>query len=201
MKPSEVARSYDQIAEHWNSDRFNRKNGIPQHQRALQFVQNRGNAIDIGCGSSGRFIDLLLEEGFSVEGLDFSTRMIELARLRHPSITFHHCDITAEDLPRSYDFISAWDSIWHIPLSCHEATMRKILRGLSPGGVFIYTTGGLDQPEEKYDDAMGPEVYYSVLGIQENLAIFAEESCVCRHLEYDQYPEKHLYFIVQKEKR
>ncbi|MGE9291546.1 MAG: class I SAM-dependent methyltransferase [Puniceicoccales bacterium] len=198
MDPQKLAQSYDQIADVWNGEKFNRENGIPQHRRALQFLSQREKALDIGCGCSGRFIDLLLEERFAVEGLDLSERMIELARKRHPEVTFYHADITRWTFPGHYDFITAWDSIWHIPLSTQEKTLRKILRALTPGGVFIFTTGGLDEAEEKYDAYMGPEVYYSVLGVSRNLAIFAEEDCVCRHLEYDQHPELHLYFIVQK---
>jgi hypothetical protein len=34
----------------------------------------------VGCGCTGRFIDLLLNEGFSPEGLDISTEMLSLAK-------------------------------------------------------------------------------------------------------------------------
>ncbi|MGM0632082.1 MAG: hypothetical protein ACQETO_02810 [Pseudomonadota bacterium] len=30
------------------------------------------------------------------------------------------------------------------------------------------------------------------------LSLLGTFGCVCRHLEYDQYPEKHLYVIAQK---
>jgi hypothetical protein len=58
--------------------------------------------------------------------------------------------------------------------------------------------GGLDGPEEKRDSSMGPTVYYSVLGITKTLQTVAEAGCVCRHLEYDQWPEKHVFIIAQK---
>ncbi len=45
---------------------------------------------------------------------------------------------------------------------------------------------------------MGPPVHYSVLGISRTLELLSEFGCVCRHLEYDQFPEKHLFIIVQK---
>jgi SAM-dependent methyltransferase len=88
--------------------------------------------------------------------------MIDLAKQRHPNVTFHHADICAWEFPRKYDFISAWDSIWHLPLAQQEPVLKKILHGLPPGGVFIFTTGGLDTPSEKVDSAMGPQMYYSV---------------------------------------
>ncbi|MDA3872727.1 MAG: class I SAM-dependent methyltransferase, partial [Kiritimatiellae bacterium] len=67
MNPSETARSYDNLASHWDGDTFNRQNGIDQHRRAIRFTERRDAAIDIGCGSSGRIIELLLSEGFETD--------------------------------------------------------------------------------------------------------------------------------------
>lgn len=133
-----------------------------------------------------------------MDGLDVLERMIALARQNRPAIKFHHADIAAWKLPRKYDFISAWDSIWHLPLAMQEPVMQKICDGLTQGGVFLFTTGGLDAPEEKSDSSMGPPVHYSVLGIPRTLELLTQFGCVCRHLEYDQLPEKHLFIIAQK---
>ncbi len=198
MTPDEIAKSYDQIADHWDSDAFPRTNGIEQHERAIAFLKKRRSALDIGCGSSGRIIDQLIGYGFDVEGLDLSNRMIELARKRHPDIAFHHADITDWKFPKKYDLISAWDSIWHLPLDAQGPVLKKILRGLTKGGICIFTTGGLDAPGEKIDAAMGPQMYYSVLGIPQTLQLISDNQCVCRHLEYDQYPELHLYIVAQR---
>lgn len=197
MTPQELARSYDEIAHVWLEPHI-QSNGLAQFERAISFVTQRGHALDIGCGSSGRFLDLLQQHGFQVEGLDVSERMIALARQNRPGVTFHHADISTWELPRKYDFISAWDSIWHLPLALQKPVMKKICDALAPGGVFIFTTGGLDGPEEKSDSSMGPPVHYSVLGIPRTLEILGLYGCVCRHLEYDQPPEKHLYIIAQK---
>lgn len=198
MTPDEIAKSYNQIADQWNSDAFPRTNGIEQHERAIAFLKERRHALDIGCGSSGRIIDHLIGQGFNVEGLDVSHRMIELAKKRHPGTTFHHADITNWKFSKKYDLISAWDSVWHLPLADQDTVLTKILRGLTNGGVCIFTTGGLDAPEEKIDSAMGPQLYYSVLGIPKTLQLISENQCICRHLEYDQYPGLHRYVIAQR---
>lgn len=198
MTPDEIAKSYDQLAEQWNSDEFSRTNGIKQHERAIAFLKQRNHALDIGCGSSGRIIDQLVAHGFDVEGLDLSQKMLELARARHPNVTFHHADIVNWESPRRYDFISAWDSIWHLPLADQETVLTKILSSLASEGVFIFTTGGLDVAEEKRDSAMGPPMYYSTLGIPKILQLISDNQCICKHLEFDQYPELHLYIIVQR---
>jgi SAM-dependent methyltransferase len=198
MNPTELGRSYDQIAHVWQEEPHIQSSGISQFERAIGFVKERHHALDIGCGSSGRFPDLLIKHGFQVEGIDVSERMIALARQSHPGLIFHHADICTWEFPRQYDFMSAWDSTWHLPLEAQEPVTRKICDALTPGGVYIFTTGGLDAPEEKSDSSMGPPVHYSVFGIPRTLALLSELGCVCRHLEYDQYPEKHLYIIAQK---
>jgi SAM-dependent methyltransferase len=199
MKTKQTAENYDKIASHWASDAFNKKNGIAAHERALKFARSKGVAIDIGCGSSGRIIDLLLSHGFEAEGFDFSSEMLALAKKKHPNVTFHHADICEWEFPIKYDFISAWDSIWHVPLDLQTGVLEKICEGLAPGGVFIFTTGGIDKPGDGANPFLGQPLYHAALGITETLRLMESCHCICRHLEYDQPPpEKHLYLIVQK---
>lgn len=197
MQPAEIAQSYDAIAQQWLEPHLDR-NGIGQHERALKFRSAGGVALDVGCGCNGRFMRLLASHGYAVEGLDVSARMIALARERSPHLTFYHADVCEWRPVKQYDFITAWDSIWHVPLERSESALRKLCGALRPGGVFIWTTGGLDGPEEKRDSSMGPMVYYSALGIPKTLQTVAEAGCVCRHLEYDQLPENHVFLIAQK---
>lgn len=198
MTPRQTAEIYDKLAHHWNSDQFNRSNGIAQHERAIRFASNKRDAIDIGCGSSGRIIDLMISEGFEAEGLDISPEMIRLAKLRHPEALFHLADIRTWDFPKQYDLISAWDSIWHAPLADHEAILKKLCGGLRDGGILIFTSGGVDRPEDHTNPYLGQPLYHAALGIPRLLEIVSGQGCICRHLEYDQYPELHLYLIIQR---
>lgn len=197
MHPNEIGRSYDTLAPTWQ-ERVPSSNGIAQFERAIKFTKTRNHALDIGCGSSGRLIDLLIKHGFQVEGIDVSEKMVVLAKDLHPNLPLHHADISTWSFPRQYDFIAGWDSIWHLPLAEQEPVMRKICTGLAPNGVFIFTTGGVDEPTEKRDVCMGPPLYTCALGIPKTLELLTQCGCVCRHLEYDQYPEPHLYVIAQK---
>jgi len=202
MKPEGIGKAYNQITHLWQSDDFNRENGIAQHKRALQFVKIQENkkakALDVGCGCTGRFIDLLLAEGFQPEGVDISSEMLRLAKERHPEVVFHQQDICQWDIVEKYDFISAWDSIWHIPLDQQVPVLTKLIESLNSKGVLIFSFGGTDEEGFHNDDFMGPEVHYSTLGINGFLQLFLSLDCTCRHLEFDQYPELHTYFIIQK---
>ena len=198
MKPAEIGKAYNQITHRWESEGFNKENGIEQHERAVAFVKNRGHALDVGCGCTGRLIELLLHKGFKPEGVDISSEMIKLAKKGHPEIAFYQKDICEWELPQKYDFITAWDSIWHIPLSQQERVLTKLISALNSNGVLIFSCGGTDDPGDHKDDTMGPEVYYSTLGVSGFLKLLISLDCICRHFEYDQYPELHTYFIVQK---
>lgn len=198
MKPAETGRNYDAIADRWSSAEFPRDNGIAAHERALAFLSSKRRALDVGCGCNGRIVDLLLRHGFAIEGVDVSARMVELARLRNPGIAFHHADICEWSPPGRYDFITAWDSLWHVPLAQQAAVLRKLLDALQPNGVCIFTMGGLEDGSEKTDATMGPEMYYATIGIPATLMLLSSARCTCRHLEYDQHPESHVYVIAQK---
>ena len=198
MTPQQTAESYDKLASFWAGEEFNRANGITQHQRAFQFASHKRHAIDVGCGSSGRIIDLLISEGFETEGLDISSEMLRLAKEKHPDVLFHQADICNWTFAKQYDFISAWDSIWHAPLENHEAILKKLCDALSDGGILIFTSGGVDAPEDGSNTFTGEPLYHAALGIPKLLEIVSQQRCICRHLEYDQYPERHIYLIVQK---
>jgi predicted TPR repeat methyltransferase len=198
MKPSDIAQAYDTITHLWESEQFNMNNGIEQHNRAVSFVEKRGLALDVGCGCTGRFIDLLQGHGFTAQGVDLSTAMLDLAKDKHPDVEFFNEDICEWTPPKKYDFITAWDSIWHIPLEQQECVLTKLVSALNSNGVLIFSCGGTREEGDHTDSTMGPEVYYSTLGTKGFLKLFLGLDCLVRHLEYDQYPEIHTYFIIQK---
>jgi SAM-dependent methyltransferase len=198
MNPEDTAARYDQIAKWWQTEHKNSSYGIAQLERAIKFTSGRNSAIDIGCGSTGRFINFLSQHGFQVEGLDISKDMINLAKQVHPEVTFYREDICNWIAPKLYSLISAWDSTFHLPLNMQEPVTRKLCDALEPGGVFVFTCGGGYTYGEISGAFQGQDFDYSTLGVDAFLRIITEHNCTCRHLEYDQYPEKHVYIVAQK---
>jgi hypothetical protein len=100
--------------------------------------------------------------------------MIALAKTQTPSATLYHADV-CEWMPiKQYDYITAWDSIWHVPLDSSASVLRKLCGALTSGGIIIWTTGGLDGPREKRDSNMGPTVYHGVLDITQTLQTISD---------------------------
>lgn len=196
--PVETDETYDQIIQLWTSDDFDRSNGMAVPKHAIAFTQRRRRALDVGCGCGGRFLELLQSHGFAPVGIDISRQMIALACQRDTEVQFHHAHICSWELPTTYYLITARDSIWHVPLSEQEALFTKLVNGLDENGVLVLSCGGTDEPEELYDSAMGPEVYYGSLGVNYILTLLDNLGCHIRHVEFDQYPELHVCIIAQK---
>ena len=198
MKPEETGSHYDRIALWWQKQHLHSSYGIAALERAIKFVENKSTALDVGCGSSGRFIDVLVKNGFSPTGVDISAEMISLARQRHPNVTFYAEDICTWQLPQKYDLISAWDSTFHLPVAQQEPVLQKMCDGLTSQGVLLFTCGGGIRPEEISGGFEGQTFDYSTLGVNEFLRLLMEFGCTCKHVEYDQYPENHVCIIAQK---
>ena len=196
MKPADTGIRYDAIASWWQQN-VPERYGIAALERALAFTDGKGAALDVGCGSNGRFIRLLRGRGFEVEGVDISAEMVSLARARDPEANFHTGDICTWKLPRDYDFISAWDSTFHLPLDQQEPVLRKLCAGLSRDGILLFTCGGGEAGEIR-GEFRGQHFEYSTLGVEAFVRILADCSCYCLHVEHDQHPEKHVFIIARK---
>ncbi len=192
----DIGEKYDKIAQWWHSYHEESTYGLGQVERAISYCKVHGSALDVGCGSGGRIIRKLEQSGFRVTGIDASTKMIEIAKSIHNCADFYVADICSWDTDEEFDFIIAWDSIFHLPLSMHAQVIQKLCSMLQKGGVLMYTFG--DDYGEHVSDWHHEKFYYSSLGINENLKIIMENNCECRHLELDQYPQKHVYMIVEK---
>jgi len=196
MEPFELGKKYDKIAQWWHDQHNESSYGVRQFERAIEFTSNRVKALDVGCGSGGRFIHILQSKGFFVTGLDVSKEMVRIASKNHPKQKFLHQDICSWETKETYDFIVAWDSVFHLPLSMQKPVISKLCQLLNKNGVLIYTFGNAqgEHTSDWHNDAF----YYSSIGINENVQLLINHGMSILHLELDQYPEKHVYAIATK---
>lgn len=198
MEPQQTAARYDQLAGWWQRQNQASSYGIAALERAIQFVSARHFALDVGCGSSGRFINTFVKRGFQAEGIDISREMINFARHLHPDVTFYTADICAWLPPKAYSLITAWDSTFHLPLTMHAPVLKKLCTALETNGAFLFTCGGGHTSSTITGSFEGQDSAYSTLGVNTFLQLLHEQGCTCRHLEYDQHPENHVTIIAQK---
>lgn len=198
MDPTETGQNYNALAPWWLEQMKESTYGVAALERALTFVEQGRHALDVGCGAEGRFLRILMERQFHCTGLDISGEMIALAAKRYPQAVLAVGDICTWQLPQRYDLITAWDSTFHLSLESQEPVLRKLCEGLSTRGVLLFTCGGVEQRESIRGEFGGKAFEYSSLGVPEFTRLLWRVGCTIQHLEYDQYPEKHVYFIARK---
>ncbi|MGJ8671862.1 class I SAM-dependent methyltransferase [Rubritalea sp.] len=199
MEVEQTAIGYDELAHWWGERHRDSGYGVKQLERAISFSLEQGKALDVGCGSSGRFMRVLKEKGFDVEGMDCSEEMLKLAENELFDCRYFQGDIANCQLDNGYAFISAWDSTFHLPLVGQEPALKSMCSALVEGGILIYTFGGVSEEGEISGGFEGQDFEYSSLGLTKNLELITQFGCECIHLEFDQGPgEGHVYLIARK---
>ena len=199
MKPATLGKKYDKIAAWWHELHENGDYGLNQIEKALGFRTGGGQALDVGCGAGGRVVRALQQHNYSVTGVDVSSEMIRFATSNHPDETFINQDIVTWDANEQFDFVVAWDSIFHLPLDAQKPVVEKLCALLAVDGVLIYTFGnGVGEHTDEWRD---DTFYYSSIGINENLRLVIEHGLTILHLELDQYPERHVCLIAQRQSK
>lgn len=196
MNPQNLGRNYDKIARWWHDRHRDSRYGMEQLEKTLRLATGGRSALDIGCGAGGRMIRRMQESGLTVTGIDVSEEMICLAVQNHPDVTFHVQDIYTWETGEQFDLIVAWDSLFHLPREAHHPVIDKLCALLNQRGILMYTFG--DAVGEHTDTWHDDEFYYSSIGVNGNLTRLMANGMTIRHLELDQFPEKHAYVIAAK---
>ena len=103
--------------------------------------------LDLGCGP-GLPATRLLADRFEVTGVDISEAQLEAARRNVPEASFVHDDLMHVDFPpESFEGVTAFYSIIHVPRDEHRQLFERVSRWLVPGGLFLATLGAGDDPD------------------------------------------------------
>lgn len=113
-------------------------------QRRMKQLENYvrpGRLLDVGC-ATGFFMDEARKRGWTVEGLDVSSFGVDYAR-KHFGLKTHHGALTELDFENgSYDLVTMWDVIEHVPDP--TAYVRRAAELLRTGGVISLATPDVD---------------------------------------------------------
>lgn len=157
---------YDQFADAYEANR-----GIFDLSQILNSFytglgQERGTLLDLGCGAGEPLGRYFIDRDWSVTGVDFSKRMLELAKRYTPEMHTVHADICDVEFSEAqYDAMVAIYSLFHTPSIRHSELFSKMYRWLRPGGsaLFTYATKDYTGSDEfdGYKEFMGQQLYYS----------------------------------------
>lgn len=139
---TQTRRGYDAAAEVYAEHLSNELDGKPLDRALLAlFAEEVGpgaEVLDVGCGP-GHITAHLAGLGLKAIGLDLSAGMIDVARRRHPELTFDVGSVL--DLPPSGRFagVVAMYSLIHFDLDTLQVALERIRGALRPGAPVLVT--------------------------------------------------------------
>lgn len=182
--------SYDTTAQEF-SEKVAHLAPLESIQNFISLLPAHPKIIDIGCGS-GRDAGLFSEHGATVVGIDFSSNLIELAKVQAPLAHFQVMDI--EDLefpPASFDGAWAACSLGHIAKREIPEVIKKINTLLKPGGYFQLAL------KKGVGESLMQDLRYE--GNIKKFWSFFEEDEICNILEAAHFKILHRESIVKND--
>ena len=115
------------------------------------------NVLELGCGTGAVLAGL--GSGYSLTGIDLSSRMLERARRRCPEARLLEADITRFELDETFDaVICVFDTLNHVTsLEGWEMVVSKVAQHLHDGGLFLFDLNTVGRLRDLGD--MAPWVY------------------------------------------
>jgi putative AdoMet-dependent methyltransferase len=98
------------------------------------------SVLDIGVGT-GTLAAALYEHGQTITGIDFSDKMLAIAKAKMPNAMFYQCDFTKwlpyELKEAKYDFIISTYALHHLPDPLKATFIKSLLPLLSDNGAML----------------------------------------------------------------
>jgi SAM-dependent methyltransferase len=137
-----VAEGYDRIADDYLAHFGRSSVRAAKLAELIERLPARAMVLDLGCGAGEPVVRDFVARGFRVTGVDASLGQIERARRNVPAANFVHADMTSVQFPAgTFDAVSAFYSIIHVPRSEHAALLQRVATWLRPGGFFAASFG------------------------------------------------------------
>ncbi len=148
--------------------------------------------LELGCGS-GVITQVLIDNGFTVYGVDASPKLIAAFRERFPGA---HAECAAvEDsrlFDRTFDAVVAWGLMFLLRAEAQEIVIAKVATALNAGGRFLFTSPR--EPVTWNDSITGQES--RSLGFERYAQILHDNGVVIVGEERDE-GENYYYFAAK----
>jgi len=102
---------YNKLGEKYLSDSLNIK--LPIRESFQKILPKKAHILDLGCGG-GRDAQIFIRNGFRVTGIDASSVLINLAKVKVPNAVFKKMDALKLNFPSN-----SFDAIWAQAILLH----------------------------------------------------------------------------------
>jgi len=135
-----VRRGYDDAADAYAAARDDEGRDVDLLEEFLGQLPPTARLLDVGCGG-GRPV-LSRAGDTAAVGVDISRTQLERAARTAPGVPLVQADMTS--LPvrdGSFDAVTAYHSLIHVPIDDHRAVVEEFARVLRPGGRALLSEG------------------------------------------------------------
>lgn len=130
-----LKETYNRIAEDWVRDHDKDTWGKAGADMFLSFLPKGSTILDVGCGG-GIKTNYLANQGYAASGVDFSEKMIEIAKRDYPTLQFAVLDMyNIDTYSQTVDGIFVQAALLHIEKARVLEVLGKMKNKLNPGGV------------------------------------------------------------------
>ncbi len=136
-----VKKGYDKVAPYFKMFR-NLFHNEQELKYLVELLPENAQVLDVGCGMGIPVARYLVQQGYSVTGVDISEKMLELAKQNVPEADFHLYDMNDLDFPdTSFNGITAIYSLFHVPKEKHFKIFQNFHRMLRTKGILFFCVG------------------------------------------------------------
>lgn len=134
-RPDGLRDTYDRIADDWARDHQEDTWWREGTTYFASLLATSARVLDAGCGS-GQKARFFQDLGMQVIGIDFSAKLLEIARRTSPDSEFRLLDLRdIGSMSESFDGVFAQASLLHIPKSETFAVLEGMASRLAPDGL------------------------------------------------------------------
>lgn len=169
-----VQAGYDELAPRFGPWMANVEGDPWEHfaEELARRLPNGSRVLDLGCGNGDKLARLA--DRFEVVGVDLSEEQLRLARARVPEAKLVHADFAELELGvESFDAITAFYSIIHVPRETHAELFARILSWLRPGGLFLASLSHVGSPD-RTEEWLGVQMFFSSFPAEANRRLVLE---------------------------
>lgn len=142
---TETKESYDRFALTYEQNRGIFDMSEIFNDFFLSLNHSKGHLLDLGCGAGEPVPRMFRDKGWQITGVDFSPKMLELAKLYVPEMNTILADMTELELPEdTYNAITAIYSIFHTDKSQHPKLFKSMYNALKSDGKALFTYAGVE---------------------------------------------------------
>lgn len=134
-----VRSGYDAMADSYDAERAASPTANEGLVALRESLPEDLRLLDLGCGAAEGPLQYLPDE--RAVGLDFSTEQLRLARGRTDAGLVAGEMTTLPFAADSFDAVTAFYSVIHLPIEAHGDCYAEVARVLRPGGEFLFSIG------------------------------------------------------------